>query len=57
MSGKASVVIREKKRVRPIEEELEHDDMMANSSSTTADEIFDPSATGKYFYVVQFLCP
>ena len=54
MSGKTSNVIGGKKRTRPIEEELLDDEMMANSSSSTSDEIVDPlSATGKYFYKVQ----
>ena len=57
MCEKTSNGISEKNTMKPIEEELEQDEIMAASSSSTANEIVDPLAPGKYFHIVQFLCP
>ena len=49
MSEKPSKDSAKKKRLSPIEGELESDEVMA-SSSRTVDKIVDPLATGKYFH-------
>ena len=56
MSEKTSKDSGEKKRLSPIEGELESDEVMASSSSTV-DKIVDPLATGKYFHICTTIPP